>query len=133
MAKYVYPAIFAKEDKGAYSVLFPDIANCYTDGNDMSDALEKAEDVLCLMLYDMEKEGKAIPEASEPRSIEVDDDEFINMVAVDTEFYHRYYSNKLIRKSLNIPMWLNAQAERANVNFSAILQEALKTHLNIAE
>ena len=54
MAKYIYPAIFTKEDDGKFSVMFPDIENCFTGGNDMADALEMAEDVLCLTLYGIE-------------------------------------------------------------------------------
>jgi predicted RNase H-like HicB family nuclease len=64
MAKYAYPAIFTREDDGKYSVVFPDIENCFTGGNDMEDALDMAEDALCLMLYGMEEGGKAIPDAS---------------------------------------------------------------------
>jgi hypothetical protein len=30
-------------------------------------------------------------------------------------------------------MWLNERAERANINFSGILQEALKSHLQIQD
>jgi hypothetical protein len=30
-------------------------------------------------------------------------------------------------------MWLNERAERANINFSGILQEALKVQLHIQE
>lgn len=31
MAKYIYPAIFAKEG-GFYTVRFPDLESCYTQG-----------------------------------------------------------------------------------------------------
>ena len=133
MAKYVYPAIFSKEDDGKYSVLFPDIENCYTGGDDMADALEMAEDVLCLTLYDMEKDGKTIPAPSDCRVVEKDDDSIVSLVRCDTEFYRRFYENKSVKKTLTIPMWLNERAERANINFSGILQEALKTHLHIQE
>jgi len=133
MAKYVYPAIFSKEDDGKYSVLFPDIESCYTGGDDMVDALEMAEDVLCLTLYDMEKNEKTIPAPSDCKVIETDDDSIVTLVRCDTEFYRRFYENKSVKKTLTIPMWLNERAERANVNFSGILQEALKTHLHIQE
>ena len=46
MAKYAYPAIF-EEDEGSIAVVFPDLKNCYTQGEDMVDALEMASDVLC--------------------------------------------------------------------------------------
>ena len=131
MAKYVYPAIFTKEEDGKYSVSFPDIMNCYTGGDDMADALEMAEDVLCLMLYDMEKDGKAAPPPSDSKAVKVDNDSIVSLVRCDTETYRRFYENKSVKKTLTIPMWLNERAERANINFSSILQEALKTHLHI--
>ena len=133
MAKYVYPAIFSKESDGKYSVLFPDIKNCFTGGDDMADAIEMAEDVLCLTLYDMEKDGRTIPSPSDCKVIETDEAGVISLVRCDTEFYRRYYDNKSVKKTLSIPMWLNERAERANVNFSGILQEALKKHLHLQE
>jgi predicted RNase H-like HicB family nuclease len=133
MSKYVYPAIFTAEKDGGYSVVFPDLESCYTGGNDMADALEMAEDVLCLMLYDMEKDGKAIPPPSDCKVIEAGADDVVSLVRCDTETYRRYYENKSVKKTLSIPMWLNERAERANVNFSGVLQEALKTQLHIQE
>jgi len=133
MAKYVYPAIFTSEENGAYSVLFPDIESCYTCGDDMADALVMAEDVLCLMLYDMEREGKIIPTPSNIKTIKTEDNSVVSLVRCDTEFYRRFYETKLVKKTLNIPMWLNESAVRANINFSSVLQEALKSHLQIQE
>ena len=134
MAKYVYPAILTPEKNGQYSVIFPDIQNCYTGGDNIADALEMAEDVLCLTLYDMEKGGKTIPDPTDSKAVLVDDENsVISLIRCDTENYRRYYENKSIKKTLTIPMWLNERAERANINFSGILQEALKTHLHINE
>ena len=55
MSKYVYPAIFTPEESGGYSVRFPDVKNCFTDGDTLAEALTNAEDALCLMLYDLEQ------------------------------------------------------------------------------
>jgi hypothetical protein len=97
----------------------------------MPDAVNMAQDVLCLTLYDMEQDKKQIPAASNPRDIKLADSDFISVVAVDTETYRRFYENKSVKKTLTIPIWLNERAEQANINFSGILQEALKTRLNI--
>ena len=67
--KYAYPAVFTKEDNGADSVAFPDIEGCYTSGESLPEAIEMAEDALCLMLYDMEEENTAIPAASDLSSL----------------------------------------------------------------
>ena len=92
-----------------------------------------AQDVLCLTLYDMEQDKKAIPSPSKPQDIKIAGEQFTSVVAVDTETYRRFYENKSVKKTLTLPIWLNEQAERANINLSGILQEALKARLHIQE
>jgi predicted RNase H-like HicB family nuclease len=131
--RYTYAAIFTPEENGMYSVNFPDLQGCCTSGDDMADAVYMAQDVLCLTLYDMEQDKKVIPKASNPRDIVTTGEQFTSIIAVDTETYRKFYSKKPVKKTLTIPTWLNERAERANVNFSGILQEALKAHLHIRE
>jgi len=131
--KYAYTALFIPEKNGAFSVRFPDLPGCYTSGDNMADAVYMAQDVLCLTLYDMEQDEKPIPKASKPRDIVSIGEQFTSVIAVDTETYRRLYENKSVKKTLTIPMWLNERAERANINFSGILQEALKAHLHIQD
>ena len=129
--QYTYTAVFAPEDNGAYSVYFPDLPGCYTSGDNLPDAIRMAQDALCLWLYDMEQDKRTIPSANNPKDIKAEGKEFTSVIVVDTEAYRRFYENKSIKKTLTIPMWLNEQAEHANVNFSQILQKALKAELNI--
>lgn len=132
MAKYIYPAIFTKE--GAfYTVRFPDLESCYTQGDSLQDAYEMASDVLCLTLYDLEEEKAAIPAASEISAIKTGKNEFVSLIACDTLEYRKYYDNKAVKKTLTIPAWLNTMSEREGINFSAVLQSALKAELNITE
>ncbi|WP_422447826.1 type II toxin-antitoxin system HicB family antitoxin [Thermoanaerobacterium sp. DL9XJH110] len=129
MAKYVFPAIFVKEKNG-YSVKFPDLESCYTQGDNLQDAYDMASDVLCLCLYHMEEKGEPIPAPSNPESIKVDNG-FVALVGADTLEYRKFYNNKAVKKTLSIPEWLNTLAEREGINFSQILQEALKEKLNV--
>ena len=85
-----------------------------------------------------EKElGNPLPEPSAISGINPDDeyDEyksvFINMVSVDAEEYAKKYFRKSVKKTLTIPAWLNEKALEAHINFSQVLQEALKERLNI--
>lgn len=128
--KYVYPAVFTKEDEG-YSVFFPDLEGCYTCGDDLEDALRMAEDVLAFTLYDYEKESKEIPEHSDLKAIEVEDNKFANYIACDTIEYRKMHNNKAVKKTLTIPEWLNEEAMVKGINFSATLQEALKAQLGL--
>ncbi len=130
MAKYVYPAVFTPEE-GGYTVNFPDFESCYTDGDNLEDALEMAADVLCLTLYDMEERGETIPEPTTIKDVKVTGDQFVSLVNCDTVEYRKFFDNKAVKKTLTIPNWLNTIAERKGVNFSLVLQNALKQELNI--
>jgi len=131
--KYTYTAIFTKEKNGLYSVIFPDLNGCYTSGSDVTDAVFMAHDVLCLTLYDLEQEKKPIPKASKPQEIQTSGEQFTSVIAIDTDTYRRFYEKKSVKKTLTIPMWLNERAEQANINFSGVLQSALKELLHIQE
>ena len=128
--KYVYPAIFAEED-GVYNVRFPDFSECLTFGENMADALEMAQDVLCLHLYNLEEEKAEIPEAADMAMLEVAPGEIVSLVVCDTLEYRKFYGKQAVKKTVSIPAWLNTMAEAANINFSSILQQGLKAQLNI--
>lgn len=132
MANYIYPAIFKKE-ASRYTVRFPDLESCYTQGDDLRDAYEMASDVLCLTLYNLEEEKETIPLASDVAAIQTGEDEFVSLVACDTLEYRQYYDNKAVKKTLTIPAWLNTMSEREGINFSAVLQSALKNTLHITD
>ena len=130
MAQYVYPAVFTEEDCG-YSINFPDLENCFTSAETLGEGIKMANDVLCLTLYEMEQAGKPIPAPSSIRDIRVNDHEFVNLIACDTVEYRKFFDNRAVKKTLSIPSWLNDMSERADVNFSATLQAALKQQLHI--
>lgn len=131
MGRYVYPAVFTDEGDGKYSINFPDLEGCYTCGDSLSDGIFMAEDVLSLVLYDYEKRKMAIPEPSKPTEIRLEENEFVNLIAVDTLGYQKKFNKKAVKKTLTIPEWLNEAAVEANVNFSQLLQDALTERLNV--
>ena len=128
--KYVYAAVFNPEGEG-YNVHFPDLPGCHTCGDSLEDAVYMVNDALCMWLYHLEEKKTEIPTANHPKDIKVTGDDFVMAVSVNTDDYRRFYDNKLVKKNLNIPSWLNAKAEAANVNFSKVLQKALKSELKL--
>lgn len=131
MAKYVFPAVFSKEDNGAYSVNFPDVKNCFTGGEDLARSIEAAEDVLGTMLTFYEDEHRDIPDPSPLASLETADNEFANYIACDTLEYRKRNNTRAVKKTLSIPEWLNELAIEKGVNFSQVLQDALKSQLGL--
>ena len=126
--KYVYPAIFEKEESG-YSVIFPDLGIA-TSGEDLAEAILMARDALCLMLYDMEESKQTIPAASPVMDVRTEENQFVSLIECDTIEYRKFFNNKAVKKTLSIPAWLNTLAEREEINFSAVLQKALKAERN---
>ena len=132
MSKYVYPAIFTPED-GGYSIAFPNVETCFTEGDTLAEAMENANDALSMVLDHMERNNEDIPKASRIEEVlgTVAKGEFVTLISCDTNEYRRTHDNRAVKKTLSIPSWLNEMAERAGVNFSAVLQNALKQQLNI--
>lgn len=131
MSKYIYPAVFQKEND-CFLVNFPDIKNCFTDGEDLADAMDAASDVLGTMIYGLEESGDPIPPASDIKDIVVqNENSFVSLVACDTLEYRKLNDHRAIKKTLTLPSWLNTIAEKNNINFSAVLQAALIEKLGL--
>jgi len=132
-----YPACFYKEKEGGYSVIFPDLNHLATCGETLDKAFVMAVDCLAGYLFEASRVGDAVPVPSAMNAIvprdEYDDYEeaFVNMVTVDVAEYAKKHFEKAVKKTLTIPKWLNDQAEREHVNFSQLLQAALRQKLGV--
>ncbi|MFQ6792899.1 MAG: type II toxin-antitoxin system HicB family antitoxin [Thomasclavelia sp.] len=129
MEKY-YPAVFLSESDGRYSVTFPDLPEAMTYGENFEDAMEMAEECLGLCLEGRREDNEKIPEPCFD-GIETSKDEVLVAVKFDSLEFNKKYNNKSVRKSVTIPSWLNDLAEKNNVNFSNVLQNALMKFLNL--
>ena len=128
--KYVYPALFVKEDESII-VTFPDLEDTFTDGATMQEAFENAEDVLNLMLWNREEEKDDIPMPSSPEQITVPQEATLAMIKADTLAYRKLHDQKTIRRSITIPNWLDTLARERNINFSQLMQNAIRRECGI--
>lgn len=127
--KYVYPAIITPIENGEFDVKIPDLPGCRTCGKNLAEALYMAADAVAMWLWDAETKAEPIPAPSALPAVTAP--QFANYIAADTDEYRRKYDNRAVKKTLSIPSWLNAQAEQAGVNFSQVLQDALREKLNV--
>ena len=128
--KFFYPALFHKEDGGGFWVSFPDIPECLTQGTDMSQAYEMAVDALGLALADRIKENN-VPVPTSIDFLVIAENSYPVIIEFDLLEYKKKHSSRAVKKTLTIPEWLNDEALKKNINFSAVLQEALKAQLGI--
>ena len=123
----VFPAIFTYDGK-YYNVDFIDLIGCSTFGNSIQEAYKMAQEAMGLFLDNLTNFPKPTLKISE---IKLKENQFVSFVSIDMEDYRKKFNNKSIKKTLTIPAWLNYLAEKENINFSQILQEAIKEKSNI--
>ncbi|MEE3333390.1 MAG: type II toxin-antitoxin system HicB family antitoxin [Ruminococcus sp.] len=127
--KATFPIILTP-DKDGYVVYIPDF-DINTQGSDLTEAIEMARDAIGLMGIDMEDDNLSIPSPTNIKDITLNDSETASLVDVDFAEYRRKNDIKTVKKNCTLPSWLCYEAEKANINFSQVLQNALKGELKI--
>lgn len=130
--KAAYPIVMTNGESHVI-VFIPDF-NINTQGSDIADAMEMARDAIGIMGIDMEDENEALPKATSLETVaKQNPDAIVTLVDVDFMEYRRKNDIRTVRRNVSLPSWLNAEADKAGVNVSAILQAALKQELHIAD
>ena len=127
---YIFPAVFGKTATG-YSVHFPDLPGCITVGKTLEEAHRMAREAMGLHLWSMEKDGENISGSTPVDQIGLDTGELVGLVEVWMMPIRAELDNRAVKKTLTIPYYLNSLAEKRKINFSRVLQTALKKELGI--
>lgn len=96
----MYPAIFSSDGSGGYTISFPDLLGCVTEGDTLAEAVEMAEDALGLYLYSLSEDKETFPTPTNPTDIQCSSGEFIGLVKWDEEAYLRKTDNRAVKKRL---------------------------------
>ena len=128
--KAAYPIVITK-GQTYFVVDIPDF-ELNTQGKTVAEAMEMARDAIGIAGIDMEDEHETIPLPSDLSSVKkTNADCFLTLVDVDFTEYRRRNDMKTVRRNVSLPSWLNAEAEKAGINVSALLQGALKQELKL--
>lgn len=125
--KLAYPAIFSPGEvhEEGFTVDFPDLPGCITEGRDIPEALYMAEDVLCLWILDEIEEGKELPKPSKMEDIKLEDGQFVNLILADVTAYALKYGDKLVDRTFKIPLWMNTYIDEHGIDCSKVFVEAM--------
>ena len=128
--RYFYPAIFSYELEQEIAVVFPDL-NCATSGINDDDAFLSARELLGCVLNGLEEDNEEIPSPTSLSQIKLQDNEKAVLVDVYMPSIRMAQINRSVSRTVTLPAWLNALALEHNINFSQVLQDALKTQLHV--
>lgn len=141
--KVIYPVLFYEEKENNYSVFVPDLENelncsASTCGDSLENVMSMAEELIASIVLDAMEEGKKIPYASKiedvefsklEKQIQMNKEDYISKfktyICVDIGIYAEKWGKDLVKKTVNIPKWINTKAEELRINFSKTLEEAL--------
>ena len=125
--RYFYPAVFTYEPGQEIAVVFPDL-NVATSGVNDDDALMSARELLGCVLYGLEEDGEAITPLAQ---VQADENERTALIDVYMPSIRQAQVNRSINRTVTLPAWLNSAALEKGVNFSQVLQDALKAQLHV--
>ena len=141
--KVIYPVLFYEEKEGGYSVFVPDLekalnTSASTCGSTLEEAMSMAEDLIAGLVLDEMEEGNKIPQASKiedvsfeelEKNLDIENWDYISKfktyISVDISSFAEKWGKELVKKTVNIPKWVNTKAEDLKINFSKTLEEAL--------
>ena len=128
--RYIYPAVFTYEKGEEIAVVFPDL-DVATSGENDADALTSARELLGAVLYGMEEDGDPIPAPTPLNAVKLEENERAALVDVYMPSIRLAKVNRAVNRTVTIPAWLNAAAMERNINFSQVLQGALREQLHM--
>lgn len=130
--KNAYPIVMTQGTE--FIVVYIPDYDINTQGKDIPDAIEMARDAIGLIGIDRQDDGEALSEPSAISEVKAaNENDVVSLVNVDFSEYRRKNDRRTVKKNCTIPSWLNFEAEKAGINFSAVLQAALKSALHLTE
>ncbi len=128
--RYIYPAVFTYEEGQEIAVVFPDL-DVATSGVGDNDALLSARELLGCTIYGLEEDGEELPAPTHLSDLTVSSNECAVLVDVFMPSVRMAKVNRSVNRTVTLPAWLNAAALEHNINFSQVLQDALKSQLHL--
>ncbi len=117
--EYVYPAVFTPNHDGSFTVAYPDLPGCITEGKSLENALLMAQSALAQWIAYLLDVGNDLPEASPGKNIDVKDGEFVNLIRTETK------DKRAIKRTVSIPKWMDDKVVQSGLSLSRVLQDAL--------
>lgn len=125
MAEYVYPAIFHPNEDGSYTITFPDLPGCISEGKTLGNAMYMAQSALTQWIEYLVEQEQPVPPASDLQAVESLPGEFVNFIRAEVK------EQRAVKRTVSIPKWMDDKVREADLSLSRVLQDALTERLNL--
>lgn len=86
--KFVYPAIFRKNEQGGYHAFFPDLECCEASGDTLEEAVENANEAAYDWIsVELDEEESHLPNISDESDLELKEGDIVRNISVNIKFY----------------------------------------------
>lgn len=133
MNNIVYLAVLEPNSDGGYGIFFPDLPGCISYSNNLTDAMEKAEEAASLHIYGLEEDHEPIPEPSLTFDKKLFEGNLLMPVTIHPDLYRAKRENERVKTNITLPAWLKREAEKKHVNFSRLMENSLLDYLKIPQ
>ena len=125
MTEYVYPALFHSNEDSSFTITFPDLPGCISEGKSLGNAMYMAQSALTQWIEYLTERKQEIPAASNLQNISVDQKEFVNLIRAEVK------DGRAVKRTVSIPKWMDDKVSESGLSLSRVLQEALREKLNL--
>ena len=117
--EYVYPAIFHANDDHSYTITFPDLPGCISEGKSLPNAMYVAQSGLKQWIEYLVDKRLPIRSASLIEDVETTSGEFACYIYADVK------EGRAVKRTVSIPKDLDDRSIELGLSLSRVLQDAL--------
>ena len=86
--KFIYPAVFRKTDNGTYKGFFPDLEDCFGEGETLDEAIEEANAAAYNWIsLELDEDDCQLPPVSDADDLELEEGDIVRNISVNIRFY----------------------------------------------
>jgi predicted RNase H-like HicB family nuclease len=121
--EYVYPAIFHRNEDESYTITYPNLPGCISEGKTLANAMYMAQSALTQWLGYLIDKKQEIPNASPVKKIKTTNGDFVNLIRAEVK------SARAVKRTVSIPKWMDDKVIQSGLSLSRVLQDALGERL----
>jgi predicted RNase H-like HicB family nuclease len=121
--EYIYPALFQTNDDGSYTITYPDLSGCISEGKNLSNAMDMAQSALTQWMEYLIETKTPIPNPSDIKKVNSNGNEFVSLIRANVK------DGRAVKRTVSLPKWMDEKVSENGLSLSRVLQDALASKL----